>query len=565
MNVTQQLDALIKLGARLDDWFTQEELRKSDLFFGEPLGDGPEKWLFAHAQQARLIDVVLARLVRIKDYTTQRPVPLIAGPAQQDYSRNRAASNIILKSGKVLFTTYLGMCAFLRVITRQGRVAVTAAHEKDFATDFFQTIHVAYQNIPGKLGEMLREGALKAQKASVRELYFPALDSRYFVETAGDAAAGLGQSYQELHCTEVSRWEGDVKQTFATLTSHMIGEQQDLTLESRPFGDHGFFHDAYQEAKTGASDLKAHFYEWWWNPGHTAKQQTEIELTEDERALAARYEAWRAGQQNCPLAPKLTSGQIGWRRTQYKKLKDQAPQEFAEDDVSCFLGSGNCPFDTAGINDILARSEAPIERETVPGAEENGWLCWEEPQEGEEYILFIDPAGGMHASRQAFEVIKRRDGAQVGEFVGRVKAIELGYKARRIGVRFNNALIAVETNLGDISVTVYQALQDYANLYRRNEANGGWKLGWKTDPATRPAMLDTLNDVLTEAPYLFKSRRLAADIRTHVRNGDRIEPAKGYTGDLTIAMAGAHSVRARTFKKREPWATAVRVERRERF
>ena len=46
-------------------------------------------------------------------------------------------------------------------------------------------------------------------KANSRQIVFPALDSEYRVESAGDANAGRGLTVHNLHCSEIARWPGD--------------------------------------------------------------------------------------------------------------------------------------------------------------------------------------------------------------------------------------------------------------------------------------------------------------------------------------------------------------------
>ncbi len=555
MELKQQLEFLIRLGQRLDLWVRPGDA-EDRLTEGVKLIDGP----VADMQfPMRVSDVLKARWIRVKDYATQKPVPLFIGPAQRHFSAQRTGKDIVLKSGKTWFTTDAIADAFLRAITVEGYGALLVAHELDPAKDYFAAAHFMWRSLPGVLGRVLRDGALNTKaeggRANVRELLFPHLNSRYFVATAKDAEAGLGQSYQGLHCTELSRWPGNVKQTLATLGTHQVGNRQGRIYESRPHGDTGHFYEEYQKARRGENGFAPHFYGWWWNPAHSRPTGPGFALTEEEAALCARYAEWRAGV-DCTLPATLLPGQIAWRREQEKDFGLLRQQEFAEDSIACFLGSGNCPFSSQAMAIALAGAVAPIEKEIAPGAEENGWLCWEQPQDGEEYVLFGDVSGAMGTSRLALEVIKRSTGAQVGEWVGRESALAFGARCRRIGMRFNRALIALETNLGDISATAYTALAGYPNLFWRQEESGGKKLGWKTDGVTRPMMFETLGEAVAANPHLFRSRRLIADMKIHVLNGDRVEPKAGFGGDLTIAAAGAWSIRKRP-KPARPWVEII--------
>lgn len=558
---TQQIEFLLNLGKRLEAWTRPED--ENDFLTGDHrLWD--QVAVKTLPTPARVIDVLLQRWIRIKDFRfpTRRPVRFTLNAAQQHFSANRAAKNVILKAGKAGFTTYVAQRGFLRTITQPGHTALLVAQDKDSAQDFFDQVRLALREIPEPLGSLLRAGALRTDKASVRELKFPALNSRFFVETAGEFAPAEGQSFQYLQADEMARWlKGDPKQVIGTLLSHMTGNDTEVYLLSRPFGQSGEFYERYQQARRGDSDYRAHFYQWWWNGAQSVKAVEPFAVSDEEKALCGRYRAWRAVHSDSGLPAALGKGQIQWRRGQIKELRDLFAQEFAEDEVACFLGSGNCPFSATAIEAILNDQTPILERTTGAGESENGLIRWRDPIEGRAYILFLDPAGGLHTSRTAIEVIDSETGEQVAEWVGRIDFEACAAEARNLGSRYNAARIAVENNLGAASATILQALGDYPNLYR-HLGDGRAQLGWPTTATTRPAMLDTLGHILAESPSLFHSRRLAGELKSCVRSGDRIEHGKGATDDLVMAMAGALSVRQRGGWNREPMleciSTAVR-------
>jgi hypothetical protein len=79
----------------------------------------------------------------------------------------------------------------------------------------------------------------------------------------------------------------------------------------------------------------------------------------------------------------------------------------------------------------------------------------------------------------------------------------------------------------------------YPNLY---EENG--QLGWLTNAATRPKMIEHLAVMLADAPGLFFSRRLLEECRTFVRHADTSASASGGAhDDCVLAMAIAQMVR----------------------
>src|SRR5690349_5989378 len=104
MNETQQLDFLLGLGERLDNWTSPGDA-EDYLFDDVPLWDDVARTYLRPPM--RVIDVLLCRLIRIKDYSTQKPVLFVINAAQARFSREASGRDVILKAGRAGFTTYL--------------------------------------------------------------------------------------------------------------------------------------------------------------------------------------------------------------------------------------------------------------------------------------------------------------------------------------------------------------------------------------------------------------------------------------------------------------------------
>jgi hypothetical protein len=101
----------------------------------------------------------------------------------------------------------------------------------------------------------------------------------------------------------------------------------------------------------------------------------EASLTDEERTLMGRH--------------RLDLEQIGYRRQIRANFRGLARQEYAEDEESCFLASGDSVFELAAIEARLKEAPEPVERRR------NGELeVWLPPLAGKEYLVAVDPAGG---------------------------------------------------------------------------------------------------------------------------------------------------------------------------
>jgi len=298
---------------RLED-LDREELTR----FGAILDQRPA------SLRGRTVGMALAEqllLVRTREGWT---AGLKANGAQRAFERHRGEGNIVLKARQMGLTTWAAARFFLKTITRPGTLTLEVAHTQEAAEDIFRIVHRFLDWLP----EELREGPLRTSYANVRQIVFPELDSTYRVVSAGDRNAGRGLTVQNLHCSELARWPGEPAETLAGLRA-ALAPGAEVILESTPDGVGGCFHEEWQKAtETG---MVRHFFPWWMERRYRAKAVDERSLTDEERALMVRH--------------KLDLQQIGYRRKIRADFRGLARQEFAEDEESCFLSSGESVFE----------------------------------------------------------------------------------------------------------------------------------------------------------------------------------------------------------------------------
>src|SRR5579872_4460901 len=315
--------------------------------------------------------------------------------AQQEYSKRCSKRNIVLKARQVGITTYIAARFFLQTITRPGTLTVQVAHSDESAQALFNIVHRFWENLPN---ERVQRGALVKSRSNLRQIVFPKLDSEYRVETADDNA-GRGMTIHNLHCSEVSRWPRDGRDTLASLRAAVVPDGE-IVLESTPRGAAGLFYDEWNKAEE--QGYTRHFFPWWYEASYKedVTKKPVGELTDEEKDLVSQH--------------GLTEGQIAWRRTRLRLMKKQAAQEYAEDAVSCFLASGECVFDLESIEKAAAQAGPVTE------AQDNGrCLIWLPPQEKKQYIIGVDAAGGgTDGDYACAQVIDRASALQCAELHG---------------------------------------------------------------------------------------------------------------------------------------------------
>jgi len=440
--------------------------------------------------------------------------------AQEEYSRRCTRKNIVLKARQLGITTYVAARFFLQTVMRPGTVTVQVAHTQDSAEEIFRMVHRFWENLP----EGVRHGALIKSRSNIRQIVFPRLDSEYRVATATDENAGRGLTIHNLHCSEVARWPRNGVETLAALRA-AVPPHGEIVMESTPNGAGGLFYEEWLMAEE--TGYQRHFFPWWYEKSYRSGSRKPLQspLTDEEEALVKHWE--------------LTDAQIAFRRNTWATMRGLAPQEFAEDAVSCFKASGECVFDLDTIEKRLAGCSEPF------SMNDNGRLMiWWPPQAPREYIVGVDPAGGgTDGDYACAEVIDRTTGMQCAELHGHLPPRELARKVSEVAHRYNKALIAVERNNHGYGVLAHlRTTEEYPNIYM-----DGNKEGWLTSAASRPAMIENLAAILATKPEIFHSPRLLSELRTFVRHPDGGSSASsGAHDDCVMAMAIAMAVRRST-------------------
>lgn len=301
---------------------------------------------------------------------------------------------------------------------------------------------------------------------------------------------------------------------------------------STPNGLENDFYNMYQMAKEGTSVFKAHFYSWWMLPEYKIElgdlriqrhipetDQHEFSLTSDETRLMVNFH--------------LSYAQIRWRRWMIKSmesLKRQGEtrvlfqQEFPEDDVSCFLSTGNMRFDKMAV-DKMAKTCYP-----APESRDNLQI-WYKPEQGHSYIVSIDP-GQAKITQTSLTVLdfKKDD---YGNIYPVVCARDAGFylpeitshKALSISRMYNGALIIWEANAHGLAVT--ELLKHKRPIYFRKDIISGqtsMEPGWMTTGGargTKEYMMQLVDRYLPDT--VCHDIELVNQLRNHRLVGDKIE------------------------------------------
>ena len=497
-------------GARLEE-LRVEEMERSDLeCLGKAMDHHPT------SLSGPTLGMVLAEKLLVVRTREGRPGKLKANKVQRAFENKRGQRNIVLKARQMGLTTWVAARFFLKTITQPGTLTLEVAHTQEAAEEIFRIVHRFLDWMP----DGLREGALKTGRANVRQIVFPEMDAEYRVVSAADRNAGRGLTVQNLHCSELARWPGDATDILAGLRAAMAPGGE-LILESTPQGVGGCFYEEWRKA--GETAMVRHFFPWWMEARYHSEAADEASLTDEERGLIEQHE--------------LKLSQIAYRRRIRADFRGLTAQEYAENEESCFLASGESVFELAAVEARLKTAPEPVERR------KNGELeIWLPPVKGKEYVVSVDPAGGgSEGDYSAAQVLEMETGLQCAEFAGHMGGLELARFVTGLAVEYNGAWLVVERNNHGSGVL---ALVETACKYQRVYSHGG-QAGWLTTSVSRPAVIARLEAALVEEPEQFQSRRFLGECRSFVRQPNGSSGAQSGTHDDRImAMAIGLAARA---------------------
>jgi hypothetical protein len=271
-------------------------------------------------------------------------------------------------------------------------------------------------------------------------------------------------------------------------------------------------------------------------------------LTSDEQSLVERH--------------GLSLGQIQWRREKQRDLRGRFREQYPEDDVSCFLASTRSVFDLDALRRIAARIAAEAAPESIPTMRTTKGdaisvaparlLVWRRPRPQATYVVGADVGEGLaDGDPSCAVVLERTSGEQVAELHGRVPPDRFGHLLDGLGRWYNRALLAVErNNHGHSTLNTLRNVCRYPRLYyhMRYDARAGMQptLGWPTDQATKPILVDDLAAAISQGVVVIHSAGVVDECMTFVTTESGSQEAEeGKHDDRVMALGIAWQARKR--------------------
>jgi len=432
---------------------------------------------------------------------------------------NKSKRKMILKARQMGVSTNELLKQLDFVLFNKNKTACILAHEQDSIEKLFRIPRRAYEFMPeGSKPDLYKGGGSKY------EMFFPKNNSRIYCDLES-----RGDTIHWLHISE----KAFIEQTERVLaTIECVPMNGIITVETTPNGMNHFYDDWMDEG----SNYSKLFFPWFLHDEYkidlhdlTPKQYTADERTFIDRAKL-RYKV------------SITPEQIEYRRFKQQELKYMFKQEYPEDDATCFLTSGNAPFDLEIIKRMYDDAPKPIE-------EIDGIKIYEKPK-GLIYVIGADPAEGVNGDASAAHVFKVSANIyeQVASFSSKhLRPSEFADKLIQMANIYDRSypgpLIGVErNNHGHAVLLKLDEILEYTNIYRTRKENKKTeieevKLGWPTDRITRPLMMDAFIEGVESGSVILNDRETLGECLTLINNDGKIKASDGKHDDLIISAA----------------------------
>jgi hypothetical protein len=332
--------------------------------------------------------------------------------------------------------------------------------------------------------------------SEVRQLTFAngtegRLGSIMRVETAGADAAGIGQSVDSFHGSEIPFWP-DAAGALSLILPSMINRDNALVIqESTPapskFASAAYWRDQCKDGQLGIGRWLYFFFPFW-----------------DSKVNSRRWKPdWIPDTEELRLYETYGPQGMTWDNLAFRRVMLDTDDEFRKDptlfgvyypfdDVTCWTRSGRNVIPEVALRRFSIKDL--VKWEPIAGYQE-----YQPPRAGAIYVIGADPTGYAARDHAAFQVLEvwEDEWVQVATFAMHCSPEVFTESLATAGRRFNNALIVCEENgVGAGTLALLKAKYKYKNLYYRAKDTPGWLSSGQSNDQVLAQMIEALRSKL---------------------------------------------------------------------
>ena len=493
------------------------------------------------------------KLGHLVDFELNEPQLRLYNEYRRQQKEGRPVRIIILKARQMGFSTMVAALFYQATVTHFNTDSAIVAHKAEASTNIFDKAKLFFENSPAIFRPQRKASNAKelvfenpATNPRIKAMS-PGLRSRIRVETAVDKNVLRSATVQYLHLSELAFWPYPEESMASAMQAVPPQRGTAVIIESTANGIGGTFYDLWMRAERGESEFVPLFFPWYEMSEYRMPVPDDFALTDEEAEQKELY--------------GLDDEQIVWRRwcisANCKGSIDTFHQEYPSTPHEAFLSSGRPVFDSKILDKAIMEAQEPVKqgrviRESIKKfprfrTEYRGALkVWEEPKEGDNYVIGIDSASGeQNGDYSVMSVFRLKDKVQVAEWWGHLPPYVLGEEAEALGTYYNRALLVPEANNHGVSVIDALRKMHYNRIFRRratpdNRNTGGsaTKIGWWTSETSKKLLINGLREFVREDVSRIKSKEALKEMLTYVYDDhDRSAAQNGCYDDRVIAAA----------------------------
>ncbi len=408
-------------------------------------------------------------------------VPFKPNKVQRYFNQHKGYRNIILKARQHGVSTWILADMYTDSITIPHLSCAVVSHETRATQRLLDKVQFFYDSMDEPKPNIGAE--------SRSEKSFPDLHSSIYVGTAGARAFGRGDMIRKALLSEIAFYEDGAK--LLSGVEDAVPLTGELTLESTANGEGNVFHEKWVQAREGKSSYKPFFFPWWlaedYVIGRNPSDPKIVELLSPEDVGELSYT-----DEEADLVERnhLTESQMRWRRFKIREKKGLFWIEYPENEVDCFIITGDPVFDQGLLTDLANGS---YEGELHP----SGWTFWLPPEEGLRYVIGVDTASGAPEGSYSAACVINDRWEVCATLQARLEPHHLAEVLVKMGTWYNKAELVVERNF--TGYAVLEQLKGYGNVaLQRDFATGRLttQRGWWSNDQTRSLIMTVTKENL---------------------------------------------------------------------
>lgn len=468
--------------------------------------------------------LTLSTLLDIDDKNRQR-VPLTPNPIQDDIISSSGLRDLYVKPAQVGFTSIIVGDFFIDNITISGTISVIISYDEFSAQRQILKAKRYHQSLARKIPTIPKLDHKSATELSWEDKATN-FNSSMYIFSSRSYVLGRGEVIHNLLLDEYAFWPlGTHEAIMASAVQRVpLSTGTKIRIGSTANGEDNPFCEMYKASKEGTligdSVYRNHFYPWFIHPEYVMYPDNPFCLSGDDQEVLPRITSEEVILIQKFLdvygfTERVAIAKIRWRRYKVAEIASLHrsgetrfifPQEFPEDDETCFLVAGDQAYNTDIITTkIRSCIPAPRQKDIVAVDKVTKVTIsatldiWHDVEENKGYVISIDPGKGKISESVChvwnfIDGYRDKEGNEIPPLMQHCATLagfhdewQMAELCKEVGHYYNGGVICPEDNLDIVS-----HLRDYPDLYWREDVRTGKlirAIGWQSNLSTKPYMI----------------------------------------------------------------------------